>query len=110
MGPMIGFWYCSHSRIVPLCGCGYTATNGEGYPAVGERRTETISHSLMINASAETLYDMVADVTRMGAWRCAGGNRRAALVSDDQIDAMGRAFDTGIRETLLRFKSEVENS
>ena len=151
--------------------------------------TEIISHSLVINASAETLYDMVADVTRMGAWSraCTGatwdegsgpeatenawftghnlmGGRSydthcqitaaerpatiawvqggaqegvaewryrftpidlgtevteswtllrpfpADRVTDDQINTMHRAFDTGIRETLLRLKSEVENS
>ncbi|MGO8860436.1 MAG: SRPBCC family protein [Acidimicrobiales bacterium] len=27
-----------------------------------------ISHSIVVNASVETLYDMVADLTRMGEW------------------------------------------
>jgi hypothetical protein len=32
---------------------------------------ETVSHSATINASPETLYDMVADLTRMGEWSSA---------------------------------------
>ena len=42
------------------------------------RGRETISHSLVINASAETLYDMVADVTRMGAWVQGGAKQGVA--------------------------------
>jgi len=29
---------------------------------------QTISHSVVVNSSAETLYDMVADINRMGEW------------------------------------------
>jgi uncharacterized membrane protein len=37
---------------------------------------EHISHSVVINAPAEMLYDMLADVTRMGEWSnaCTGGD------------------------------------
>ena len=29
---------------------------------------QMISHSIVVNASADTLYDMVADIGRMGEW------------------------------------------
>ena len=35
---------------------------------VGPDDEQTISHSVVVNASAETLYDMVADINRMGEW------------------------------------------